>query len=129
MTIVRLTLREAANRKVLLVGAVISVAFLMLFWLGFAVGFDQATDDPDPTATAAAGTIAILAHGVVKWAMRLVATSTATTIPTSMYTRKRCNGGCPTSGWAGESIGETTASASDIACQCTCRCCLPKLAN
>jgi Cu-processing system permease protein len=57
MTIVRLTLREAANRKVLLVGAVISAAFLALFWLGFAVGFDQAADDPDPTATAAAATI------------------------------------------------------------------------
>ena len=46
MTIVRLTLREAANRKVLLVGGVISVAFLLLFWLGFSVGFDQASDDP-----------------------------------------------------------------------------------
>ena len=46
MTIVRLTLREAANRKVLLVGGVISVAFLLLFWLGFSVGFDQAGDDP-----------------------------------------------------------------------------------
>lgn len=58
MTVVRLTLREAANRKVLLVGAVISVAFLLLFWLGFAVGFDQAAADADDgTATAAAGTI------------------------------------------------------------------------
>ena len=57
MTIVRLTIREAANRKVLLVGAVISLAFLLLFWLGFAVGFDQAAAAPDPTATAAAGTI------------------------------------------------------------------------
>jgi ABC-type transport system involved in multi-copper enzyme maturation permease subunit len=35
-------LREAANRKVLLVGFVISVAFILLFWLGFSVGFDQA---------------------------------------------------------------------------------------
>ena len=58
MTIVRLTLREAANRKVLLVGGVISAAFLALFWLGFAVGFSEAATDPDDaTATAAAGTI------------------------------------------------------------------------
>lgn len=58
MTIVRLTLREAVNRKVILVGAVISAAFLLLFWLGFSVGFDQAADDSsDPTVTAAAGTI------------------------------------------------------------------------
>ncbi len=58
MTIVRLTLREAANRKVLLVGAVISTAFLLLFWLGFAIGFDQAANEvDDPMATAAAGTV------------------------------------------------------------------------
>ena len=58
MTVVRLTLREAANRKVLLVGAVISAAFLLLFWLGFAVGFNQAASDADDAmATAAAGTI------------------------------------------------------------------------
>jgi len=58
VTIVRLTLREAANRKVLLVGGVISAAFLALFWLGFAVGFSEAATDPDDaTATAAAGTI------------------------------------------------------------------------
>lgn len=58
MTVVRLTLREAANRKVLLVGAVISAAFLLLFWLGFTVGFDQAEADPvDASETAAAATI------------------------------------------------------------------------
>jgi Cu-processing system permease protein len=58
VTIVRLTLREAANRKVLLVGGVISAAFLALFWLGFSVGFSEAATDPDDvTATAAAGTI------------------------------------------------------------------------
>lgn len=58
MTVVRLTLREAANRKVLLAGAVISVAFLLLFWLGFTVGFDSAADaSQDPTTTAAAGTV------------------------------------------------------------------------
>lgn len=58
MTVVRLTLREAANRKVLVVGAVISAAFLLLFWLGFAVGFNQAvTDSDDATITAAAGTV------------------------------------------------------------------------
>jgi len=55
--IVRLTLREAANRKVLLVGAVISTAFLVLFWLGFAVGFNQAATDPEPDVTAMAGTV------------------------------------------------------------------------
>jgi Cu-processing system permease protein len=57
MTIVRLTLREAANRKVLLVGGVISTAFLLLFWLGFAVGFSSAASENDPTTTAAAGTV------------------------------------------------------------------------
>ena len=57
MIIVRMTLREAANRKVLLVGAVISVAFLLLFWVGFAVGFGRAATDPDPIETAAAATI------------------------------------------------------------------------
>lgn len=58
MTIVRLTLREAANRKVLLVGGVISVAFLVLFWLGFSVGFSRATSDSDSlTVTGAAGTV------------------------------------------------------------------------
>ena len=31
----------------LAVGAVISAAFLMLFWLGFTVGFDQAAANPD----------------------------------------------------------------------------------
>lgn len=49
MTIVALTLREAANRKVLAVGAIISVAFIALFWLGFAVGFSRvagAVEDP-----------------------------------------------------------------------------------
>jgi ABC-type transport system involved in multi-copper enzyme maturation permease subunit len=58
VTVVRLTLREAANRKVLLVGAVISVALLLLFWLGFNVGFDP---DPnpqgDPTNPVVAATI------------------------------------------------------------------------
>ena len=58
MTIVRLTIREAANRKVLLVGGVISVAFLLLFWLGFSVGFDEASTDPDVmSVTDAAGTV------------------------------------------------------------------------
>ena len=49
MTIVLLTLREAANRKVLLVGAVISAAFLLLFWLGFAVGFNSAATEASAT--------------------------------------------------------------------------------
>lgn len=57
MTVVRLTLREAANRKVLIVGAVISAAFLLLFWLGFAVGFDQAGSPDDPTNSAVAASI------------------------------------------------------------------------
>ena len=57
MTVVRLTLREAANRKVLLVGAVISTAFLLLFWLGFAVGFDSASGEADPTEPAIAATL------------------------------------------------------------------------
>ncbi|MGI8517794.1 MAG: ABC transporter permease [Acidimicrobiia bacterium] len=57
MTVVRLTLREAANRKVLIVGAVISAAFLLLFWLGFAVGFDQAASPDDPTNSAVAASI------------------------------------------------------------------------
>ncbi len=57
MIVVRLTLREAANRKVLLVGAVISVAFLLLFWLGFAVGFNEAATEPDPLESAAAATL------------------------------------------------------------------------
>jgi Cu-processing system permease protein len=58
VTIVRLTLREAANRKVLLVGGVISVAFLVLFAVGFSVGFDQAADDAaTDTITDGAATI------------------------------------------------------------------------
>jgi ABC-type transport system involved in multi-copper enzyme maturation permease subunit len=57
VTIVRLTLREAANRKVLLVGGVISAAFLLLFWLGFAVGFSSAESENDAATTAAAGTV------------------------------------------------------------------------
>jgi Cu-processing system permease protein len=61
MTVVLLTLREAANRKVLLVGAVISTAFLLLFWLGFTVGFDSATEDAaaagDPMESAIAATL------------------------------------------------------------------------
>lgn len=58
MTIIRLTIREAANRKVLLVGGLISLAFLVLFWIGFTVGFGQATTDPElMTATDGAGTI------------------------------------------------------------------------
>lgn len=57
MTVVRLTLREAANRKVLLVGAVISAAFLVLFWVGFAVGFDSASGEVDPMEPAVAATL------------------------------------------------------------------------
>lgn len=57
MTIVRLTLREAANRKVLLVGAVISVAFLLLFSLGFTVGFKSASSAEDATDPAVAASI------------------------------------------------------------------------
>lgn len=57
MTIVRLTLREAANRKVLLVGALISVAFLMLFWVGFSVGFEDVSSGADPSDPAVAATI------------------------------------------------------------------------
>jgi Cu-processing system permease protein len=57
VTVVRLTLREAANRKVLLVGAVISAAFLLLFWLGFSVGFDQVASEPDDLTPAAAATL------------------------------------------------------------------------
>ena len=57
MIVVRLTLREAANRKVLLVGAVISAAFLLLFYVGFTVGFSSAASEDDPTTTAAAGTV------------------------------------------------------------------------
>ena len=57
MTIVLLTLREAANRKVLLVGAVISTAFLLLFWLGFTVGFNSAAEEADPLESAAAATL------------------------------------------------------------------------
>jgi Cu-processing system permease protein len=57
VTVVRLTLREAANRKVLIVGAVISVAFLLLFSLGFNVAFNQAADPTDPTDPAVASTI------------------------------------------------------------------------
>ncbi|WP_420451844.1 hypothetical protein [Ilumatobacter sp.] len=58
MTIVLLTLREAANRRVLLVGSVISAAFLALFWIGFSVGFTSTVEDPaDPTSPEAAATI------------------------------------------------------------------------
>lgn len=57
MTVVRLTLREAANRKVLVVGAVISAVFLLLFWLGFSVAFNQAASPDDATDPAVAATI------------------------------------------------------------------------
>ena len=58
MTIVRLTLREAANRKVLTVGAIISVAFIALFWLGFAVGFSRITEaGEDPLEQTIAATL------------------------------------------------------------------------
>lgn len=57
MIIVRLTLREAANRRVLLVGGLISVVFLLLFWLGFTVAFDGASDPADSTDPAVAATI------------------------------------------------------------------------
>lgn len=57
MTIVRLTLREAANRRVLLAGAVISAAFLLLFWLGFSVGFSREEAVGDPTGEVFAATI------------------------------------------------------------------------
>ena len=57
MTVVRLTLREAANRKVLLVGGIISVVFVALFLLGFTVGFTRVAEDGDALGTAAAGTL------------------------------------------------------------------------
>ena len=57
MTVVRLTLREAANRKVLIVGAVVSVAFLLLFWLGFSIAFNSITSPSDPTDPAVGATI------------------------------------------------------------------------
>ena len=60
MTIVRLTLREAANRKVLLVGGIISVAFLVLFAIGFSVGFDQASEDFTPVTDGAATIMTVL---------------------------------------------------------------------
>jgi Cu-processing system permease protein len=56
VTVVRLTLREAANRRVLLAGAVISVAFIALFGVGFSVGSREATG-PSGTAGVAALTI------------------------------------------------------------------------
>jgi Cu-processing system permease protein len=55
--VVRMTLREAANRKVLAVGGVISAAFLVLFWVGFVLGFNSAAREIDPTATVMAGTL------------------------------------------------------------------------
>jgi hypothetical protein len=58
VTIVLLTLREAANRKVLLVGGVISAAFLLLFWLGFAVGFDSASQEATVTGDAMESAVA-----------------------------------------------------------------------
>lgn len=62
MTIVALTLREAANRRVLTVGAVISVAFVALFWLGFAVGFGRIAESGEDAfgQTAAATLMTVL---------------------------------------------------------------------
>jgi Cu-processing system permease protein len=57
VNVVRLTVREAANRKVLAVGGVISAAFLVLFWIGFAVWFSSAAGEDDPTSTAMAATV------------------------------------------------------------------------
>src|SRR5271166_72665 len=50
--------------------------------------------------TAAAGTVATLAHGVVKCATRLVSTSTTMTTATSTWIRNRCSAeSCDTTGW------------------------------
>lgn len=57
MTIVRLTLREASNRRILLVGAVISAAFLVLFGVGFNVAYSGMDDPADATDPAVAATI------------------------------------------------------------------------
>ena len=60
----------------------------------------------------------MLAHGVVKCAIRFVSASTTTTTAMSMYVRKWCSAeSCPTSGWG---CG-ATALRSDMAGQSTVR--------
>lgn len=67
-TIVRMTVREAANRKVLIVGLVISVAFLVLFTVGFMVGFDQAEEqDPQAVRDSAAAVMTVLGLNAVQF--------------------------------------------------------------
>jgi Cu-processing system permease protein len=58
VTVVRLTLRETANRKVLLAGAIISVAFIGLFWVAFSFGSRAAAaESPTQVPDAAALTL------------------------------------------------------------------------
>lgn len=57
MTVVRLTLREAANRRVLLVAALISAGFLLLFWLGFSIAFDQVSGPEEATEPGVAAAV------------------------------------------------------------------------
>lgn len=42
LTIVRFTLQEAISRKLILAGIFLSVAFLLLFWWGYSLIFQEA---------------------------------------------------------------------------------------
>lgn len=57
MTILRDAIREAANRRILAVGAIVSVLFIGLFWVAYAVGFASLQADPDPLERTVGATI------------------------------------------------------------------------
>lgn len=68
LTVVRMTVREAANRRVLIVGLVISVAFLLLFTVGFMVGFDQSREqDAQAVTDSAAAVMTVLGLNAVQF--------------------------------------------------------------
>lgn len=59
MIILAGTIREALNRRIVLVGGIVSVAFVGLFWLGFALAFDRLGQEvgADETVRAGAATV------------------------------------------------------------------------
>ncbi|MBA2528805.1 MAG: ABC transporter permease [Euzebyales bacterium] len=57
LTVVRLSLKEAVRRRLLLAGIVLSVAFVVLFWLGFSSLYGRAAGQQDRLMVVFAGGI------------------------------------------------------------------------